>query len=140
MTPPDRKISSIDDLVAKVVADIDRPTALIAQSMGGVIAIRAALERSKLVTHLVLAVTSGGLDVSDLGAQDWREAFHAANSTFPRWFADYKEDLTEHLKKISIPVLLLWGDVDPISPVAIGQRLALLLPRAELHVIHGCGP
>jgi poly(3-hydroxyoctanoate) depolymerase len=136
-TPPDPSITGIDNLVAKVIADIDRPTALIAQSMGGVIAMRAALEKPELVTHLVLTVTSGGVDISDLGAQDWRESFLAANSSFPRWFTDYKENLTEQLKKIGIPVMLLWGDADPISPVAVGQRLASLLPRAELHVIQG---
>jgi len=136
-TPPDPSIIGIDGLVAKIVADIDRPTALIAQSMGGVVAVRAALEKSTLVTHLVLTVTSGGVDISDLGAQDWRASFQDANPTFPRWFADDREDLTEQLQKINIPVLLLWGDSDLISPVAVGQRLASLLPLAELHVIRG---
>lgn len=32
---------------------------------------------------------------------------------------------------------LLWGDADPISPVAVGQRLAALLPQAQLHVFAG---
>lgn len=137
LTPPNLAISGINDLVVKVVADIDRPTVLIAQSMGGVIAIRAALEKPHLVTHLVLTATSGGIDISDLGAQDWREVFHAENSTSPQWFVDYKEDLTEQLKKINIPVLLLWGDADLLSPVAVGNRLASLLPRPELHVIPG---
>lgn len=36
-----------------------------------------------------------------------------------------------------MPVLLLCGDADPISPVAVGRRLAELLPRAELVVIPG---
>jgi pimeloyl-ACP methyl ester carboxylesterase len=108
-TPPDPSITGIDDLVAKVISDIDRPTALIAQSMGGIIAMRAALEKPELVTHLVLTVTSGGIDISDLGAEDWRESFLTANPTFPRWFTDYKEDLAEQLKKIDIPVMLLWG-------------------------------
>src|SRR4051812_20514639 len=65
-TPPDPSIAGIDDLVAKVVANIERPTAIIAQSMGGIIAIRAALEKSELITHLVLTATSGGIDISDL--------------------------------------------------------------------------
>lgn len=138
-TPHDDAIRGMDDLVARVVADIDRPTALIAQSMGGVVAIRAALERPDLVTHLVLTVTSGGIDISDLGAQDWRVSFQAANPTFPRWFADYTEDMTEQLQRIKIPVLLLWGDADPISPISVGHRLASLLPRPELHVIQGGG-
>ncbi len=67
-TPTDPSINGIHGLVARVVAQIDRPTALIAQSMGGVIAIRAALERPDRITHLVLTVTSGGVDISDLGA------------------------------------------------------------------------
>ncbi|THG87146.1 alpha/beta fold hydrolase [Pseudomonas sp. A-1] len=43
------------------------------------------------------------------------------------------------MAELHMPVLLLWGDADPISPVRVGQRLAELLPRAELHVIPGGG-
>jgi pimeloyl-ACP methyl ester carboxylesterase len=136
-TPPDPNINSFDDLVATVSAAIDQPTALIAQSMGGVIALVAALEKPGLVTHLVLTVTSGGLDTASLGAQDWRSAFQSANPSFPPWFATYRQDLTPRLGSISAPTLLLWGDADPISPVAVGQRLASLLPQAVLHVIAG---
>jgi pimeloyl-ACP methyl ester carboxylesterase len=42
--------------------------------------------------------------------------------------------LSAQLQTIDIPVLLLWGDADPISPVSVGQRLAALLPRARLQV------
>jgi pimeloyl-ACP methyl ester carboxylesterase len=38
---------------------------------------------------------------------------------------------------VYFPVLLLWGDVDPISPVAVGRKLVALLPRAELVVVNG---
>jgi pimeloyl-ACP methyl ester carboxylesterase len=134
-TPPDPTVGGIDDLVVRVLADIDRPTALAAQSMGGVVAMRAALEKPDLVTHLILTVTSGGIDVAGLGAQDWRASFHVANPTVPRWFADYACDLSEEMRNIRMPVLLLWGDADPISPLAVGQRLAALLPQSELHVI-----
>jgi pimeloyl-ACP methyl ester carboxylesterase len=41
--PPDPAIRNLDDLAGRVVARIDRPTALIAQSMGGVVALLAAL-------------------------------------------------------------------------------------------------
>ena len=135
--PPDPSIHGIDDLVAKVVAQIDQPTALIAQSMGGVIAMRAALEKPQLVTHLVLAVTSGGVDVAGLGGQDWQQAFHEANPLLPRWFSTYQEDLSQRLAQVRIPTLLLWGDADPISPVSVGQRLASLLPFAQLRIIAG---
>lgn len=135
--PPDPSIHGIDDLVAKVVAQIDQPTALIAQSMGGVIAMRAALDKPDLVTHLVLAVTSGGVDVAGLGGQDWQKAFHEANPQLPRWFSTYQEDLSSRLAQVAMPTLLLWGDADPISPVRVGERLASLLPNADLHVVRG---
>ncbi|OWW18059.1 alpha/beta fold hydrolase [Noviherbaspirillum denitrificans] len=136
-TPPDPEVKGIDDLVAKVVSQINQPTALIAQSMGGVVAIRAALEKPDLVTHLVLSVTSGGIDMRKHGAQDWRASFLAAHPSLPRWFSAYQEDLTTKLPELHIPTLLLWGDADPISPVGAGERLASLLPRAKLHILPG---
>lgn len=136
-TPPDPEVNGIDDLVAAVVARIDQPTALIAQSMGGVVAVRAALQRPDLITHLVLTVTSGGVNVSELGAQDWRPAFLEANPSVPRWFTELQSDLAPSLGSIKAPALLLWGDADAISPVTVGERLASLLPDARLHVLAG---
>jgi len=136
-TPPVPGVTGMDDLVTRVLAEIDRPTALVAQSMGGIVAVLAALERPGLITHLILTVTSGGVDMSALEAQDWRPDFAAANPTLPRWFLDDHTDLTLRLGELHMPVLLLWGDSDPISPVRVGQRLAQLLPRAELQVFPG---
>jgi pimeloyl-ACP methyl ester carboxylesterase len=136
-TPPDPDVHGIDDLVARVVAEVDQPVALIAQSMGGLVALRVALERPDLVTHLVLSVTSGGIDLAGLGAQDWRPAFAAANPSLPGWFAVVQPDLSARLHVITAPVLLLWGDSDPISPVAVGEKLQQLLPQACLHVLAG---
>lgn len=136
-TPPDPSVNGIDDLVARVVSEIDQPTALVAQSMGGIVAILAALECPALITHLVLCVTSGGIDTAALGAQDWRPDMLRDNPSFPRWFVGYKSDLSPRLAHISAPALLLWGDADPISPIAVGRRLSELLPKAHLHVIAG---
>jgi poly(3-hydroxyoctanoate) depolymerase len=135
--PADPGVHGIGDLVARVVRQIAGPVDLLAQSMGGVIAVRAALEKPDLVRHLVLSVTSGGIDVARLGAQDWRPAFRERNPDLPRWFLDEREDLTARIREIAVPVLLLWGDADPISPVAVGRRLAELFPRAELVVVAG---
>jgi pimeloyl-ACP methyl ester carboxylesterase len=135
--PPEPGVTGIDDLVARVVREIAAPVALLAQSMGGVIAVRAALERPDLVRHLVLSVTSGGIDVAALGAADWRTAFRTSYPGVPSWFADERRDLTERIREIAIPVLLLWGNADPISPVAVGRRLAELFPSAELVVVDG---
>lgn len=136
-TPTDPLINGINDLVARIVSEIDQPTALIAQSMGGVVAMQVALHRPEFITHLILAVTSGGIDIADLHAKDWRPAFLEANPSFSRWFIDYKSDLSANLGAIKMPALLLWGDDDPISPVVVGMRLRELLPHACLHVLPG---
>ena len=136
-TPPDPIVRGWDDLLALVLARIDRPTALIAQSMGGVLALQAALDRPDRISHLVLAVTSGGLPMAEHDAEDWREAFHAAHPELPVWFATASGDLSDRLASLTMPTLLLWGDADPISPVGVGRRLASLLPQAHLVVLPG---
>lgn len=136
-TEPDPDVNGIEDLVSLVLKELEVPSALIAQSMGGVVAIHCAVRRPEMVTHLVLTATSGGMDLNKLGAVDWRDSFHALNPTFPHWFADYREELTEELKTITIPALLLWGDADPISPPLVGERLASLMPHSELHILPG---
>jgi pimeloyl-ACP methyl ester carboxylesterase len=136
-TLPDPEVGGIEDLVARVLAEVDQPTALIAQSMGGVVATLAALERPDLITHLVLTVTSGGVKAADFGAQDWRPEYLAANPRLPRWFTEFEADLSARLGAIQATTLLLWGDADPISPVALGEHLAKLLPNAQLHVVTG---
>ena len=136
-TPADPGVNGIDDLVAMVADEMDGPCALVAQSMGGVVAIRAALARPEYVTHLVLAATSGGMDIAGLGAQDWRALVRKEFPTLPDWFLNHQEDLTPQLSALHMPVLLLWGDADPISPVAVGQQLARHLPHARLQVFNG---
>lgn len=137
--PPDPAIGGLDDLVQQVLADVVRPSVLVAQSMGGVIAVKAALENPAAISHLVLTATSGGIDIDGLGAHDWREEFAAAHPNYPRWFVDCKEDLSARLHELQMPVLLLWADADPISPVAVGKKLAGYLPNATLHVIAHTG-
>jgi pimeloyl-ACP methyl ester carboxylesterase len=136
-TPPDPSVNGIEDLVARVVEAIDGPTALIAQSMGGVVAVNAAHQCPERITHLVLSATSGGIDLGGFGVLDWRPLIHASNPSLPSWFARYADDLSAKIQTLEMPVLLLWGDVDPISPVAVGRRLDSLFPCSELHVVEG---
>ncbi|QXI26050.1 alpha/beta fold hydrolase [Pseudomonas vanderleydeniana] len=138
-TPANPKVNGLEDLVDLVLGEIDRPAALVAQSMGGIVAVRAALERPDLITHLILTVTSGGVDMSAFGAEDWRADFAATYPGLPRWFLDEQRDLSARMAELRMPVLLLWGDADPISPVGVGQRLAQLLPNADLQVFAGGG-
>jgi pimeloyl-ACP methyl ester carboxylesterase len=133
--PKAPEINSFADLVSLVRRQIEAPTNLFAQSMGGVIALSATLELPHLVRRLVLSVTSGGVNLASLGASDWRPTFRKNNPTYPSWFETDRTDLTPRLREIRCPVLLLWGDSDLISPVAVGRRLQELLPQAELLVV-----
>ncbi len=135
--PPRRDILGLDDLVRLVVDQVGDEADIVAQSMGGVIAIRAALAARGRVRRLVLTATSGGLDVEALGASDWRGPYRRNYPQAADWITTAQQDLTPDLAQIAAPTLLIWGDADPISPVAIGQRLQTLLPRATLRVIPG---
>jgi pimeloyl-ACP methyl ester carboxylesterase len=137
--PADPAVGSLDDLVAMVEAQLgDGPPAdLLAQSMGGVVAMLVTLRNPGRVRRLVLATTSGGVDVQGLGGIDWRENYRREYPSAGAWIGAPRPDLSESIATISQPTLLLWGDADPISPVAVGRRLAELLPDASLKIVPG---
>jgi pimeloyl-ACP methyl ester carboxylesterase len=134
---PDPDVRGFDDLVRRVEAELTEPSVLVAQSMGGVVAIRAALRHPDKVQRLVLVATSGGVDVAGLGGADWRAGYRAEHPAAARWITDDRPDHTADLSTVTAPSLLLWGDRDPISPVAVGEHLASLLPNATLRVLAG---
>ncbi|WOF43082.1 alpha/beta hydrolase [Sphingopyxis indica] len=132
---PDPDVNGIGDLVALVLDQMYEPVNIVAQSMGGVVAVMAALARPAMVSRLALAVTSGGLPMVDLGGSEWRTNYRRRFPSAAQWIADPVPDLSSQLPAVAAPTLLLWGGCDPISPVAVGQRLHDLLPNATLHVI-----
>ena len=135
--PHDPNVRSLKDLLKRAERALQRPTFLVAQSMAGIIAIQLALKYPDRVTGLVLAATSGGLDVSALGATDWRPDFLEAYPQTARWILTEKPDLSESIPCLNIPTLLLWGEQDPISPPTVGQYLARHIAGARLIVIPG---
>ena len=50
-----------------------------------------------------------------------------------------RQDARSRLGGLTMPVLLLWGEEDALSPIAYGQALAEGLPHAHLHVLKDCG-
>jgi len=135
--PPDPDVRGIDDLVRRVRAEITEPVDLVAQSMGGLIALKVALAMPSRIRRLVLTGTSGGLPVSELGGADWRRDYLRDYPQAERWIVDVKEDLSSRLHGVTMPTLLIWGDRDQISPVAVGERLRDALPDARLAVVPG---
>ena len=135
--PHDPAIASLDDLVQLVFREVEVPVDLVAQSMGGVIAAHVALARPSLVRRMVLCVTSGGVDMVGLGAAEWRADYRRSFPKAADWITATRASPPLPVEKIAAPTLLIWGDADPVSPVAVGRHLEARLPNARLEVISG---
>jgi pimeloyl-ACP methyl ester carboxylesterase len=135
--PPRPEARGVDDLVAMVLAEMAEPVDLIAQSMGGLVAIKAALAAPDKVRRMVLTATSGGVPVGDLGGANWRVNYRRDFPNAAPWITEIREDLSSQLGTILAPTLLLWGDKDAISPLTVGNRLKDGLPKATLVVVQG---
>lgn len=135
---PKPEIQSLADLQHYLSAQIADDSILIAQSMGGVLAVGLALSQPEKVKALVLIATSGGLNLQPYGCTDWRTDYREQYQHVPDWFVtDQTEFSAEQLAQIKVPVLLLWGDQDPLSTIAVGEYLAEVFETARLHVIQG---
>ncbi|WP_179991120.1 alpha/beta fold hydrolase [Acinetobacter sp. YH16058] len=135
--PAHSQVHDFASLQAYVLANIPDDCIIIAQSMGGIFAVAAALQYPEKVKGLVLVATSGGMDLSSFQVQDWRQDYQASDLNYPDWFVEAKADYTVDFAKINMPILLLWGDQDPISPLAVGEFLQQQLPQAELKIVQG---
>ena len=130
-------IHSFDDLSNYVVAQIQQPSILIAQSMGGIFAIAATLQKKDLIKGLVLIATSGGINLERFKVQDWRQLYRQEYLESPDWFVTTKVDYEEFLSTIEIETLLIWGDQDPVSPIEVGQYLNQILKKSKLYIVEG---
>jgi pimeloyl-ACP methyl ester carboxylesterase len=50
-----------------------------------------------------------------------------------------KDTTNAMLPKLAMPVLLVWGQKDAITPAAQGETIHRLIPQSELDVVPGCG-
>ena len=135
--PHDPSIEGLDDLVTLVKARITEPVDLVAQSMGGWIAARLAIEYPELVRRLVLTVTSAGVDMKALGASDWRDEYRRTFPGAAPWITDARSSMSLPVDRITASTLLIWGDEDPISPTAVGRHLAARIKGARLEIVPG---
>jgi pimeloyl-ACP methyl ester carboxylesterase len=50
------------------------------------------------------------------------------------------QDATDsRLPQLKMPVLLVWGSVDQITPPNLGETMHRLIPQSQLEMIPGCG-
>lgn len=136
-TPESFEVKSFEDLTNHVVDQINEESVIIAQSMGGIFAVAAALQKPQLVKGLVLIATSGGINLERFNVQDWREAYRQAFLKYPDWFVTTNANYEEFLSDINIETLLIWGDNDPVSPVQVGQYLNQKFENSTLYVVKG---
>ncbi|PUZ21273.1 Pimeloyl-ACP methyl ester carboxylesterase [Chitinophaga costaii] len=50
-----------------------------------------------------------------------------------------RHNLGEELSTLTLPVCLIWGQNDTITPPMVGEEFHRLLPNSELHFIDKCG-
>jgi pimeloyl-ACP methyl ester carboxylesterase len=48
-------------------------------------------------------------------------------------------DVRQHLEQIRVPTLAIWGEHDPMVPKSLGQQVAAAIPGAELIVLPRAG-
>ena len=135
--PQEPDVKDLDDLVGLVLARLDRPADLVAQSMGTLVALKAALAMPDKVRRLVLAGPASGVPVFELGGANWHADYRHEFPDSSHWITTAHEDLSSRLSGIAAPTLLMIGTRDPISPLAIAQRFAELLVDARIEVIEG---
>ena len=105
--PAHSQVHDFASLQAYVLANIPDDCIIIAQSMGGIFAVAAALQYPEKVKGLVLVATSGGMDLSSFQVQDWRQDYQASDLNYPDWFVEAKADYTADFAKIIIPILFI---------------------------------
>jgi pimeloyl-ACP methyl ester carboxylesterase len=76
----------------------------------------------------------------------WRYAAFMSSQKFPAFAGTARDivpgnidELTQSYSDIMCPVLVIWGDNDPILPLESGVRLAAEIPLANLEILPDCG-
>ncbi|HAS97143.1 MAG TPA: alpha/beta hydrolase, partial [Acinetobacter nosocomialis] len=105
-TPESLEIKNFEDLTNYVVDQINEESIIVAQSMGGIFAVAAALQKPHLVKGLVLIATSGGINLKRFNVQDWREAYWQTFLKYPDWFVTTNANYEEFLADINVETLL----------------------------------
>ncbi|HEY2093122.1 MAG TPA: alpha/beta fold hydrolase [Thermoanaerobaculia bacterium] len=139
-----------------IESSFDEPVHLAGNSMGGHIAIHVAAKRPDLVRSLIL-IDSTGIPFAfdprthfEYGALPhrgmafarvlMRDAFRAGPTTLALAFARLlRDDARPLLRELRMPVLLLWGENDPLVPVPYAQQMHELIPQSRLVILPNAG-
>jgi len=139
-----------------IESSFDGPVHLAGNSLGGQIAIHLAASRPDLVRSLVLIDSTGipfeiapGAHIENIVMpHGWRsfllilarDLFRAGPTAFAVAFARLlRDDARPLMRRLTMPVLLLWGEHDPLVPLTYAKQMLAEIPHAELHVIPRAG-
>jgi len=132
------------------------PVHLVGNSLGGHIAIHLAAQRPDLVRSLTLVDSTGipftitpRLHLESLAVpRGWntfvqilaRDLFRGGPTAVGLALARLlRDDVRPLLRTLTMPVLLLWGESDPLVPLEYARRMRAELPQAKLEVVPRAG-
>jgi pimeloyl-ACP methyl ester carboxylesterase len=139
-----------------IESSFDGPVHLAGNSMGGHIAIHVAAKRPDLVRSLILIDSTGipfafdprthfeygalphrGLSFARVFVRD---AFRAGPTAVALAFARLlRDDARPLLRELHMPVLLMWGENDPLVPVPYAEQMHELIPQSQLVILPHAG-
>jgi pimeloyl-ACP methyl ester carboxylesterase len=154
----DRHRFDLQDTAAELRAELAERgvarAAVIGHSMGGLVAMRLALQDPGLVERLILVgvpalphrrrLPERVVDVSRASMSTQASAVRVVVASVIRSSplglaaatrATLGADLSAEARDIHQPTLLVWGADDTLVPVDVGERLARLMPNAHLEVM-----
>lgn len=130
---------------------------LVGHSFGGRVCLKFASKYSHMLEKIVLVDSAGLkpkrkpdyyfkifrhkllniLNIAHVaGSEDYRKLDETSKKTFKNII---NEDLTPQIKKIHIPVLLVWGDKDKDTPIYMAKKLYKNLAYPTLIIFKGSG-
>ena len=144
--------AEVTALLARWLETFPERVHLAGHSMGGLLAIRLAAERPDLVRSLVLVNAVGipfglrpGPHLRALPKRPWGlnlapvlipDAWRAGPTSLAVASARVlRGDAREWMRQITVPSLLVWGEADPLVPVAYAEEMQRLIPESRLVVL-----
>lgn len=139
-----------------IESSFSEPVHLVGNSMGGQIAIHLAAARPDLVRSLVLVNSTGipfelrpGVHIENLmiprGMLSFarilaRDAFRSGPTALLVAFRRLlRDDARPLMRRLQMPVLLLWGERDPLVPLRYASQILDMIPSARLSVVPSAG-
>jgi pimeloyl-ACP methyl ester carboxylesterase len=153
------RLDDIADRIADWLADEDLPRVhIVGHSLGGAVAARLAAHHPDRIDRLVLVdaairprgtrATTRPVDVARTIRRTApafapllvRDLFRCHPRSFVAATVDAMlTDWEAHLTRINVPTLVVWGEHDAITPLALGHEIVAVVPGARLITVAEAG-